>query len=723
MRQQLTWTICSCTLIIWVGTQSWAYQDSEAKPVGLSGILAADPPAGLGEEDFEELSEAIDATWKTWVTETGELVQALYSEEPQTADEQRSTIEKLKARIRTLERALGDARYASIHELIGGLYQRLAPEVDLVDAMLTSLTIGEEAALEARISPAREQLNTAVNKLTADMRKLSGGSQWLNWAMTSQLTNFNPANESAVEAAKTVKAKLEKRESYSEDIRTFTSRESFLALEDALSAVLTAIAEPVEFDDAQLRKELAALSAAIESYREDSSAANEAALRTSFAAAMQASPDAGAALKQVQDAHYQNFNLRVSVSEGMLNRIIGDVRRDSSRINDAAMGARIVGTQSSEMRVRVDIQPSENTARFNLVLNGVISTNSLAYASEATIRTVGRHTVSAVKPVIYDGNEFRTEAARISVQANNQPVGVSTRYSGGLFGGYADRVAMREANARRGQANAYTQRSIQNEVSSSLNKEVDSRFQSASLDIQNRINSPLREYGLYPDELALSSTSSEIRYQSRLSAETELAGGVPVPGQVAPANGLLVQIHESLLTNGSNRLDLGTEGKTRMSEGELRSLLEERLSKILDREVKLSDSETEMDGNMFVFDEPGPIRFSIRDNSVIITVRAGLERDGGDNIPPQIITVPLTPSLQGDKLVLNRGNVGVRPVERPSSVAEQVARANVMRQKIQSALPEREFDAAWELDYEKRKISVTLTGISANNGWLTLLFQ
>ncbi len=724
MRRHITWTVCSCAIIIWAGTQSWAYQGDSTEPVGFNGILAAYAPDGLTEDDFAELAESIDETWKSWIAETGELVKNFYEEEKATIDAQEEAVRGLRVKLNTIEKALKDRRYRSVHDEIGDLYSKLLPQVDFAEAVLKTLTISKEDALEARVAPSRDQLRNAAASFRSDMNSVSGGQPWLKWAKIGTLSNFDPANPESIEAVNAVKASLEKREGFSEEIKEFMSRDSFLTLEDALAAVQTAVKTANEANPAQLREEIAALLDAVAEFSDDPSAESGATLRTQIAALSSVAPDGGAAIGSVFNKHYLNYNLRIVISEGFLNRLAGDARRESSRINDSALGARIVGNQTSDVTASVDVQPSQNGARFNVVLNGVVSTSSLAYASQATIRTVGRHTFNATKSVTFDGTRFETQPARLSVRANNQPVGASTRYSGGLFGRMADRIAMQEANNRRGEANSYTQRSIRDEVNSEFNEEVDTRFSNASMELQNRLYGPLREYGLYPDAMSYTSTSNAIRVRTRLTAGSEIGGGQATPGATAPSQGLLVQVHESLLTNSSNRLDLGTEGKLKMNEGELRTLIEERLSKILDREVSLGDSEEEGDdkGITFVFDQPNPISFVIDDGKVTLMLRAGLEREG-DDIPTQIITVPLIPTVDGDKVLLNRGNVGVKPVKRPKSVAEQVARANVMRQNIQKALPEREFDATFEVEQDEKKVQMSITSIDADNGWLTITLE
>lgn len=724
MRQHITWTACACTLIIWAGTQTWAFQDEADAPVGLAGILAAYAPDGLAAEDFEELSESIDETWKEWVTETGELVTNFYEGDNNTVEAQRSALKKLQAKLNTMNKALADKRYASIHDDIEGLYLQLSQEVDFATAILDTLTTDKEAALKARTASAEKALNSALAKLRGEMNRVNGGDAWLKWAKSSELSSFSATDEAQVEVASQVLAKLQKRESYSDEVKKFVSKPAFLALEDALSSLTNELKAAKEVDESVLREEFIGLMDALADYQDEPSRDHVVALNAQLSAIQSTAPDGGLAISAAFRKHYRNYNLRVAVTEGLMNRIVGDVRRETSGVNEFAMGARIVGNQTADLKLKVDVQPSKDRARFDIKLDGVVSTNTNAYVTQATIRTVGRHGVSATKPVTFDGTRFFTEPARVSVNANNQPVAARTRYSGGLFGRMADNIAMQEAYDQRGQANAYTRRSITQELSTELNSEVDSRFSNASMELQNKLYGPLREYGLYPDAMALSSTSNEILLRTQLANDDEVAGGLTSPAATPPQNGFIAQVHESLLTNSMNRLELGTEGKMEMTEGQLREILEERLSKILDREVSLGEENGEgnEDGNTFVFDQENPIRFTIADGEIVISLRAGLKRES-DDIPTQIITVPLVPTMKDGKVLINRGNVGVKPVKRPSSVAEQVARANVMRQKIQSALPEKELDASFVLEHEDRKIDMTVDSISAKDGWLTITLK
>jgi len=424
---------------------------------------------------------------------------------------------------------------------------------------------------------------------------------------------------------------------------------------------------------------------------------------------------------------FLNYNLRLTVSEGLVNRFVQETRREQRPIQDRVMGASVYGYQCSDITTRFDLVPSDVNARFRLQLTGTIFSNTNGSTSQATVHTIGRHSFNASKPVIFDGQKFYIEPGQVSAYANNQTVGATTRFSRlPILGRVATNIAIRKANELRPQTNALAVQKIRQQVSAELEREANEQFANASKQLQTKTYGPLRKYDLYPDVLALSTTSSELRLWSRLMGSGEIAGSQAVPIAAVPSDGLVAQIHESLLSHAFDRL--GLNGKT-MTEDEVRQLLESRLSEILDRKVEIPKPAGQADAaeqaaNTLVFAEEDPVRFTINGGEVTLFIRAGLKRDNGDDIPTQVISVPFHPSLQGDKIVLTRGNVGVKPVDRPSSVAAQVTRAQVMRQKIQSALPEQSFDRSMKVTTPSNKeIVLSVTDLVAEGGWLVLTLK
>ena len=102
-----------------------------------------------------------------------------------------------------------------------------------------------------------------------------------------------------------------------------------------------------------------------------------------------------------------------------------------------------------------------------------------------------------------------------------------------------------------------------------------------------------------------------------------------------------------------------------------------------------------------------------------LVIRAGLKRENGEVIPTQEITVPLKFQVAGEKIKITRGDVAVSPVESPKSVAEQIARAGVIRNKIQQSMPDREVDGT-HMTTSGKKVKLVIDAIKLVNGWLVV---
>ena len=710
------------SLVAWLGARTWGFEESEAADVGLTGILAAYAPEGLSEDDFADLEESIDESWKEWTRETAQYVKDLYEGDHPTLESQREAVDRVLTKLKTVEKAMKDSRYRSIHAELRNLHGELAPRAELADAVLETLMIDPQKAVQERLGPSYGALRNSVRRLRSDMQRIRGGQAWLEWIDANALGNLRPENETALELVGQAKRKLEARETGSDEIRDFLSRESFLDLEDALADVLEVNAS-ANTDQAAVRGLLIDLVVAVDEYDESPTGVAAMELRRVFDTVRRTAPDGGKRLERTMRNHYLNYNLQLLVSEGLMNRFLSESRSETGWINDRLMEAHVTGYQCTNANVSVDIRPNAENATFALNLDGTVNSTTRGTTHQATIHSRGYHYFHAEKSITFDGHDFTSQPTRVGVNPNTQTVGASTNLSGvPLFGAIADNIAFNTAVRRTPEANAYTAQQISAQVRRELDAEANEQFEQAAMDLEANTYGPLREYGLYPDVLRLNTTQNALAIRSRLMETGELGGSRPAPGTSVPNQGLVVQVHETLLTNGAERLDVA--GKT-MTEGELEDLIKERIKNVLGRELELpepAEGETEdlMGDNVFVFDTQDPFRFVVDDGSVEVQIRAGLKRDNGDDIPVQVISVPFEVTLAGDKIVLTRGNVGVKPITRPSSVAEQVARANVMRQKIQSALPERELDATFELEQRGRKVALSVTHISAEAGWLTV---
>lgn len=704
---------------------TWAWDDAKpAQPAGLRGVLPIDVPATLGEDAFATL----DGNWKEWGEKTAAEVAKLYSEEMVGIEAQRLQLDVLKKKLLTMETSLKDARYRSIHEPLGSLYSALNRRVAIAEAVLDTLTIDPQKAASEKLDGVRQQVAKSLKDLETEMNTVKNGPAWLDYVRSAEITKLvsDKKGVEAVPVLSAVQKKLSPSDVTSPEVRKFLDGSRLVALRQSLDEFVTVAAVVDQpYNPEKLRTDLVALVGSIEQFEESQSSSDAAAVRKTFDTVRKSSPDHGNRVASAMSTHYFNFNLRVVASEKFLSKIASETTTKQGQIRDVILGANVSGNQTTTVTAGVDLKPSNDGIRLNLVIDGVARSSTVGVTDQASVYTSGNHVFKAWKPILFDGNTFTAGAADISVRANNQTTGVSTRYSNiPLFGGFADSIAMNEVAERRGQSEVIASQRISSKVLPEFNTEVDAKIVDLNKNYEEKVNAKLRQKELYPSAASYRSTEDDLRVSTRLMADHELSGG-DGPFVSVPSSGFVVALHESLLNNSLDRLKIA--GRT-MTEDELGKEIEDSFSDLLGRKLNMEKkTDDAADGSKesatFVFPEKDALRFRINNGQLTLAIRAGLKQKDGD-IPTQEITVPLMFRIEGTDFLVESGEISVSPVEAPANAGLQIARAGVVRNKVKNALPTRKFDRFVNIDKDRQTpIQLGLAQVKAAGGWLTLSFE
>ena len=704
---------------------TWALDDAKpAQPAGLRGVLPAETPATLNEDAFAVL----DGNWKEWGEKTAAEVAKFYSEETADIAAQRQQLDVLKKKLQTMEMSLKDARYRSIHEPLGSLFASLSRRVAIAEAVLDTLQLDPKKIANEQLDGARQQVAKSLKELESELNTVKNGQAWLDYVRLAEITKLvsDKKGPEAVPVLSAVHQKLSPSDATSPEIRKFLDGARFVSLRKSLDEFVTlAAAVDQPYSPEKLRAELISLVGSIEKYEESQSSNDAASVRKTFDAVRKSSLDRGNRVAAAMSTHYFNFNLRVVASEKFLSKIISESTTKNGPVKDVILGANVSGNQSTTATVGIDLKPSNDGIRFHLVLDGVSKSNTVGVTSEANVFTAGHHVFKAWKPILFDGNTFTTGNADISVSANNQTTGVSTKYSGvPLFGGFADSIARGEVEDRRGQSQAIAAQRVSSRVLPEFNKEVDTKIADLNKELEDKVNSKLRQKELYPSAASYRSSEEDLRVSTRLMADHELAGG-DGPFVSVPTSGFVVALHESLLNNSLDRLKFA--GRT-MTEDEVGKEIESSFSDLLGRKLNLTKkiqeaADAPKETATFVFPDKDAMRFRISNGQLTLALRAGLKQKDED-IPTQEIIVPLMFRIEGTNLIIESGEVGVSPVEPPANAGLQIARAGVVRSKIKNTLPTRKFDRFVSIDKNlQTPVQLGLAQVKASGGWLTLSFE
>lgn len=706
-------------------------QEAASEAPNLQAILPDVAPDGVGPAEFE----ALGGNWAEWSTNVSEMVVKLYEEDLDPAA-QAELIGQLKKKLAVMKQSLADPKYRSIHDTLDPVFGGLSRRVDLMDAMAASLQLDPAAARQSQLAASGAAIESALKDLAADLQKISGGSAWNSYVLAEELRTALAGEGEASGVVQKSLNRLSNLEKLNDEQRAFLTRQAFADLKSALQAYLEdAGREIAPIDQAAVHSELKTLVEALEGYESTSRVTSARQARDSYRKLSGMLPDGGELLGKALRAHYFNYNLHVIASEGLMSRLVGEVRNETGPVRDFILGANVSGTQMTRSEVGVDLKPSNSNAALDITVSGVVRSSTQGVTPEATIFTSGYHRFWAAKEVRFDGDSLQVQPARIYVDANNTTTGARTKISGvPLIGGFTEGIARSEARKKRPQSEAIAASRVSDRVLPKFNSEVDEQIEKANVDLQEKLIKKLEEADLFPSARRIYTTDSQLLYSSRTMSDHELGGSRPFQPAV-PSKGLLLQLHESVANNALDRMALA--GRT-LSEDELKVEIEKSLSDLLGREVKLGESaeseekpaeaevaaEDEDVPSTFVFDDSDPIRVRFRGNEIELVIRAALKQEGKEDIPAQEISVPLVIVVEGDNLNISAGRVRVSPVEKPESLQTQIARAGVIRKKIDRAIVSKTVDGTVELERDNGSpLALKVQTLTSRNGWLSLTLE
>lgn len=721
LKIRRTWAssglVGSLLLVLFATQASGIHQES---PNELRQIFPANFPERLS-SDLSNLPE----TWAPWSDSLSETLVKVYGEDPLNSEILEKASADLSTKLATVKKALSDTRYRAIKPQLRGLEHAIRKRIALFQAIQTTLSADPKAASEASLARGSQRLRETTQSLEVDLNKVQNGSSWLKYLKISELETALKGDlatqKGAVEQSW---SRLTNTETLPEPSREFLKTRGFpklgVALSDYLATLNQANTPP---DRAALIEMLRTLVLNWETYENEGTATSAAALRNSLRQLKTIAPDQGHSLIEGLRNEFTNYNMRLVVSEAFLNKMVAERRVEQSGVTDFILGADVSGCQITDSTSSFDLLPSGNQLRFNIAVSGNINSNTVGVTNQASIYTQGNHSFYATKEVRFDGEKFQTYGALISVDANNTTTGAETDLSKlPLIGKVTEKIAMNQAEKKKPKSEAIAASRVSTRVIPRLNEEVDNKFNDLNEDFSAKVSGPFRELGIYPDAYQYRTFQDSFDLSTRLMGTEEVGGCIP-PEANLPPKGLSIQLHETLINNSLDRLEVG--GKT-MTEEELRDHIAKFVSKALSREVNFKAAP--MSGEVekgapkaMIFDQHDPIRVRLTSNSIELIIRAAFKREGSDDTPAQRVTIPFAFEMAGDKIIVTPKTVSVAAVEKPQSVPEQLALAGVIRRKFESSLPKQELERKVNAAEEgKPEVWVNINKLETSSGWLTI---
>ncbi len=384
----------------------------------------------------------------------------------------------------------------------------------------------------------REQIDRLIEQVDADTAQTQDADGWARYLLLDDLIQ---ANRSEGEPQRRIVAqRFLSRLTWhglSESQRRWVERESINALEAVVRRWAVA---PVDY---------ASLLGQLE--RQESDAIDLGGI--DVARAVQSlryatSPEA-VELAATINAYYRNANIRLAISDTLINRLIPEVDARVEPVRQRILGADVRGQSHVDSQLAVRLIPSPSSWRMQLETSGRVRADTASRSGPVSIRTGSDADFVSTTPLEFTRLSATAGGTHVDVGSNTRIRGVDTDYdSVPLIGSLVREIAVNRYHSLAPQAKQIQHGQIRAGVSSEIDQRVTKQLHDASDSLTRHLIGPLGSLGLNPMVVDLQTTPQRLTARYRIGGDWQLAAFTPRPR--APSNSLVsVQIHQSALNN------------------------------------------------------------------------------------------------------------------------------------------------------------------------------
>ncbi len=343
-------------------------------------------------------------------------------------------------------------------------------------------------------------------------------------------------------------------------------------------------------------------------------------------------------LAELIDVHYRNANIRVSVSEKLINRLLPELpfRDQDSEIR--GFGSNIFGPSVISKNVSVDLKPNQELWQVQLTAKGQIS--RARSHREPLIASLNEASYSAAKDIFVGPR--KTTQGETNVEAGGPQL---------------------------------AEMKIKNATRERFDREVQSGLQQLANAVHKRWFYPLATMDLEPKSVNMHTTEERMILRYRLGGQDQMAAHTARP--MAIRNSVLsAQVHESAVNNFIAKTMIGGRRFT-MQE------FVKYLNRVLGFDV-ISPDDPELDNDVeFVLAKLDPIRMDFDDNHLSVTVRLRNLRIGSSVWKNVAVTCPFDLVAQGLNVRLQKREPGIQLKGRQLRLRDQIAIRSIFHKLIE----------------------------------------
>ncbi|MHB1037323.1 MAG: hypothetical protein ACYC35_22595 [Pirellulales bacterium] len=265
-------------------------------------------------------------------------------------------------------------------------------------------------------------------------------------------------------------------------------------------------------------------------------------------------------LGQEIESRYRNANVRISLSDALLNRLVPQPPITADAVQDRILGLPVRGHSTTETDLVIRLLPDEEHLRVILEAKGIVSSQTSSTSGPATIYNQSNSSYEARKLVQIGLDGVTLSPAEAEASADARLRAVRTDFDPiPLVGWLAKGVARSQYEQNRDDARREVERKVETRARSRIDAEADARIAEAQENFRKRFVVPLEKLSLEPTLISTRTTDRRLETRVRLAGAQQLGAHTPRP-QAPSVCVASVQVHQSALNNVLEQLAL--DGQT-----------------------------------------------------------------------------------------------------------------------------------------------------------------
>lgn len=262
------------------------------------------------------------------------------------------------------------------------------------------------------------------------------------------------------------------------------------------------------------------------------------------------------ALAQRLETYFRNTNVRMSVSETFLNKLVADQNGRIGPVSGVMFGVPYRGCQRANTQTTLKMLPGSDPFQVMLVTQGTVVANTAANQGPVTTQAQTTSDFTIQKRIEFRRDGLHPLPAEVTVHSRQALCDVESAFDGvPVMGGLMRNITARQFDARRPESTAITEHRLRTEAAASTDAAADAALAKLQQGLQRNLLLPLERLALVPAAVVDRPATDEVNVRVRLATYRQLGAHTPRPK--APATSLAsVQLHETALNNVLERLRL-----------------------------------------------------------------------------------------------------------------------------------------------------------------------